>query len=48
MFLLNNYTTTSQGVQQDFGLQVDDFMVDFTSNELAEKPTYIIKVVKTY
>lgn len=47
-FIIDNYSTTSQGVQQDNPFNVAQDTVDITADQLDEKPTYIIKVVKTY
>ncbi len=47
-FIVNNFTAFSQGVQQDNPLSISQDDSDFTADELTSKPSYIIKVVKTY
>jgi hypothetical protein len=47
-FIVNNYTATSQSVQQDNPLNISQDDVDFTADQLDEKPSYIVKVVRTY
>jgi|GEM_PF-5872010 hypothetical protein len=47
-FIVNNYTTTSQSVQQDNPLSISQVDTEFTADVLDEKPSYIVKVVKTY
>lgn len=48
-YIVDNFTATSQGVDQSYELTIDNAdTVDFTADDLDEKPSYIIKVVKTY
>ena len=47
-FIEDNYTATSQSVQQDNPLSISQDDTDFTADVLDEKPSYIVKVVKTY
>ena len=47
-FITKNYYATSQGVTQENPQTINEDVVDFTADVLDEKPTYIIKVVKTY
>lgn len=47
-FIINNYSATSQSVQQDNPLNISQDDVDFTADQLDEKPSYIVKVVRTY
>ena len=47
-FIVNNFTAFSQSVQQDNPLSISQDDVDFTADQLDEKPSYIVKVVRTY
>lgn len=47
-FIVNNYFVSSQGVTQNNPLNITQIDDDFNASELNEKPSYIIKVVKTY
>lgn len=47
-FIAKNYYATSQGVTQENPQTINEDVVDFTADVLDEKPTYIIKVVRTY
>jgi len=47
-YITKNYYATSQGVTQENPQTIGEDVVDFTADSLNEKPTYIIKVVKTY